>query len=332
MEEERKEEYIYAGIPTYMGGKFIGEDEIQNYDIVFLGVPCDYGASYRLGAKYAPRQLREYSFWDRVYGQELYDLDNDKYLKTNSLKIADFGDVYVNPTNPTLNQREISEKTYIIAKDSFPLVCGGDHSITYGSFRGFAKAMKEKYPNHKIGLIHFDAHMDVEDKYLNMPEIWHGNVFRKLIEDKYLEGQNMYTIGPRGVVGREWFDYSKKNKINLYTANIVKEKGIRTVVNEIISKNRKEKIKFYVTFDIDCIDISYVVGTGTPQCNGLTPYEADEALRNLSALDITGFDIVELNPKLDDSHSSFVIAEELLYHFLAFGFNKKNNEKNRNSV
>ena len=55
-----KEEYIYAGIPTFMGGKFIEENDIKNYNVVFLGVPCDYGASYRLGAKYAPRQLREY--------------------------------------------------------------------------------------------------------------------------------------------------------------------------------------------------------------------------------------------------------------------------------
>lgn len=319
----REEEYIYAGIPTYMGGKFIESKEIKNYDVVFLGVPCDYGASYRLGAKYAPRQLREYSFWDRIYGEELYDLDHNKYIQTNNLKIADLGDVYVNPTNPNLNQNAISEKVYCISKDSFPLVCGGDHSITYGSFRGFYKAIKEKYPDYEVGLIHFDAHLDVEDKYLNMPEVWHGNVFRKLIEDTYLKGENMYTIGPRGVVGREWFDYVKEKKINLFTANNVKEKGILNIINEIIQKNKNKKIKFYVTFDIDCLDVSYVFGTGTPQCNGLTPYECDEALRSLNKLDIAAFDIVELNPKLDNSFTSFVIAEELIYHFLAFGITKR---------
>ena len=108
MKEEREEEFIYAGIPTYMGGEFIREKEIKDYDVVFLGIPCDYGASYRLGAKYAPRQLREYSFWDRIYGEELYDLDHNEYLKTNELKIADLGDVYVNPTNPEENQNAIA--------------------------------------------------------------------------------------------------------------------------------------------------------------------------------------------------------------------------------
>lgn len=248
MKEEREEEYIYAGIPTYMGGEFIREKEISDYDVVFLGVPCDYGASYRLGAKYAPRQLREYSFWDRIYGEELYDLDHNEYLKTNKLKIADLGDVYVNPTNPGNNQEAITKKVYSIAKKSFPLVCGGDHSITYGSFRGFFKAMKERYPDYEVGLIHFDAHMDVEDKYLNMPEVWHGNVFRKLIEDGYLIGENMYTIGPRGVVGRDWFDYVKEKHINLFTANFTKKNGILNIINEIKEKNKNKKIKVLYNF------------------------------------------------------------------------------------
>ena len=92
-------------------------------------------------------------------------------------------------------------------------------------------------------------------------------------------------------------------------------------MNEIIEKNKYRKIKFYVTFDIDCLDSSYIFGTGTPQCNGLTPYETDEALRTLKQLEVEGLDIVELNPKLDDSHSSFVTACELLYHFLALCYN-----------
>lgn len=321
---ENREEYIYAGVPTFMGGKLITKNEIKNYNIVFLGVPCDYGASYRLGAKYAPRQLREYSFWDRVYGQELYDLDHNQYIETNDLSIADYGDVYVCPTNPNKNQDEITNTVYIIAKDSFPLICGGDHSITYGSFRGFCKAIKERLPDYEVGIIHFDAHLDVEKEYLNMPDVWHGNVFRRLIEDGYLKGENLYTIGPRGVVDKQWFDYEKEQKINLYTSNQIKEKGIESVINEIIYANQDKKIIFYISFDIDAIDVSYIFGTGTPQCNGLTPYECDNALRMLNKLKIGGFDIVELNPKLDLSNTSFVIACELIYHFLALGYGGEN--------
>ena len=317
-----REEYIYAGIPTFMGSPFIKEEDINKYDVVFLGVPCDYGASYRLGAKYAPRQLREYSFWDRIDGQVLYDLDSRSTIETNSLQIADLGDVEINPTNPADNQKAISKKTRSIREHCLPIVCGGDHSITYGSFIGVYQALKEKCPDYEIGIIHIDAHLDVEQGYLNMPEVWHGNVFRKLIEDNYLKGSNLYTIGARGVVDQKWYDFEVDNKVNLYTANDVKKNGIIHYLNLIKERSVGKKIMYYISFDIDGLEMAYVFGTGTPQFNGLSPYEVNEMFMQLTPLDICGFDIVELNPKLDDSHSAFVVACELLYHFLAVGYKK----------
>lgn len=321
----QKEQLIYTGIPTFMGGDFISEDELRKYDVVFLGVPTDYGSGYRLGAKYAPRKLREYSFWDRVDGSEMYNLDTEEYISSNELEIADIGDIEVDPTNPEHNQANIIEKVYTIRKEAFPLVCGGDHSITYGSYIGCYKAMKELAPEYEIGIIHFDAHMDTFGDYLNMPRVWHGNTFEKLIEDGYLKGENLYTIGPRGYLYADWQRYSEDKKINVYTANKIKARGINKILEEIIEKNKNKKIKFYVTFDIDFIDASYVFGTGTPVLNGPNATVADEALQLLKNFELVGFDIVELNPMLDNSNTSFVIACELLLHFLSFGFNKEKN-------
>ena len=321
----QREQLIYTGIPTFMGGDFINEKNIKKYDIVFLGVPTDYGSGYRLGAKYAPRKLREYSFWDRVDGSEMYDLDTEKYINSNKLEIGDIGDIEVDPTNPEHNQTNIIEKVYKIRKETFPLVCGGDHSITYGSFIGCYKAIKELMPEYEIGIIHFDAHMDTFGDYLNMPRVWHGNTFEKLIEDGYLKGENLYTIGPRGYLYADWQRYSKRNKINVYTASKINKMGINKILKEIFEKNKNRKIKFYVTFDIDFIDASYIFGTGTPVLNGPNATVADEALQQLKNFELVGFDIVELNPMLDNSHTSFIIACELLLHFLSFGFNKEKN-------
>ena len=204
-------------------------------------------------------------------------------------------------------------------------MCGGDHSITYGSYIGCYKAMKELAPEYEIGIIHFDAHMDTFGDYLNMPRVWHGNTFEKLIEDGYLKGENLYTIGPRGYLYADWQRYSEDKKINVYTANKIKARGINKILEEIIEKNKNKKIKFYVTFDIDFIDASYVFGTGTPVLNGPNATVADEALQLLKNFELVGFDIVELNPMLDNSNTSFVIACELLLHFLSFGFNKEKN-------
>lgn len=320
-----KEQLIYSGIPTFMGSDYIGQEKIEDYDIIFLGVPTDYGSSYRLGSKYAPRKLREYSAWDRVDGAEMYDLDNKCYMTSNYLKIADLGDIEVDPTNPSHNQEIISDMVFTIRKSSFPLVCGGDHSITYGSFRGCFRAMKEKYPDYELGILHFDAHMDTFGKYLNMPEVWHGNAFERLIEDGYLKGENLYTIGPRGFLYKDWMEYSKSKNINIITADDIRVQGIENVLTYIKEKNKKKRIKFYVTFDIDFIDAAYIFGTGTPVFNGVTANDADKALINLKDFDLMGFDIVELNPQLDNSYSSFIVACELLYHFLAFGFSKEKN-------
>lgn len=324
-----KEMPIYSGISTFMGANFINEDEIYKYDIVFLGVPIDYGATYRLGSKYAPRKLRELSSWLRIDGEDMYDFDKDEILKTNILKIADIGDIEVDPTNPEHNQTNISEKVYKIRKETFPLVCGGDHSITYGSFIGCYKAMKELEPEYEIGIIHFDAHLDLEDKYLNMPRVWHGNVFRRLIENDYLKGENLYTIGVRALEEYELIKYAKDNRINIYPNKKVKEIGLEKIIDKILEKNKNKKIKYYITFDIDGIDMCSVSGTGTPQSDGLKVTECNYVLRYMKKLDIVGFDIVELNPIIDSSDSTFIIAIELLYNFLGFGYKKgEKNEKN----
>ena len=80
----------------------------------------------------------------------MYDLDTGKYVKSNFLNIADIGDIDVDPTHPNNNQNNITKSVYQIRKNSFPLVCGGDHAITYGSFKGCHKYMKEMYPDYEL--------------------------------------------------------------------------------------------------------------------------------------------------------------------------------------
>lgn len=321
----QKINYIYSGIPTFMGGDIIKKDDINKYDVIFLGIPSDYSVCFRAGAKGAPRILREYSSLRRVDGMNAYDLDNDCNLISNNLKIADIGDVEVVPTDPELHQKNIASITKSIRKYSFPLVCGGDHSITYGSFIGCCKAIKEKNIDLEIGIIHFDAHLDLEDKLLTLPRVWHGNVFRKLIQEGYLKGENLYTIGPRGIVDNNQIFFAKENNINIFTANSVKRLGIDKIINLIIKKISNKNIKFYVTFDIDCLDISLINGTGTPRANGLIFSDVEKAFQLLRNLDIVGFDLVELNPEVDPSKSSFILAVELIYYYLAFAFKKEHN-------
>lgn len=310
------EEYIYAGIPTFMGSPYIGIDEVKKYDVAILGIPIDFGASYRLGAKYAPRKIREYSFWDRVDGTVYYNLDNNKTLRSNKLKIGDLGDLNIWPTDPRMNNREIIKTVAAIRKTAFPLILGGDHSITYASFIGCKNGLPK---NRSLGLLHFDAHLDTEKNYLTLPRIWHGNTFRELIEKKYLNGRDMVTIGPRDIVDKRWFDFLADHNVNLFTAHQVNMMGVEKIMNKTIQILNKNCDSVYVSIDIDCIDISQTPGTGTPKHGGILANDMITIVRMLHKLPIVGLDLVELNPVLDSTGATTVIACDILWNFLAFG-------------
>ncbi|MDR0404845.1 MAG: hypothetical protein LBH37_03550 [Oscillospiraceae bacterium] len=47
--------YIYKGIPTFMGSDFVKRKDIKKYDVVFVGVPSNYGVCFRSGTKHARR-------------------------------------------------------------------------------------------------------------------------------------------------------------------------------------------------------------------------------------------------------------------------------------
>jgi formimidoylglutamase len=312
------EEYIYCGIPTFMASPFVELKEVDNYDVAVVGIPIDYGASFRLGAKYAPRMIREYSFWDRVDGSVYYNLDTGDEMKSNNLKICDVGDINIWPTDPKKNSDEIINVISTICKKSFPLILGGDHSVTYSNFIGCLKGLK----NTKLGLVHFDAHLDVEGQYLTMPDLWHGNPFRKLIQEGFLKGSHMVTIGPRDIVNKKWFDFVKDEGINLFTSKKVYELGIEETMDQA-KEILKDCSYVFVTLDVDSIDISQVSGTGTPKQGGILAQDLITCVRKLKEFPVAGFDIVELNPKYDKSGATAVIACDLLFNFLAFSFRKK---------
>lgn len=315
-------EYIYCGIPSFMSSPYVDLKASRKYEVVVVGVPIDFGSSYRLGAKYGPRAIREHSTLDRVSEGTYYDLDNDTWIKSNNLTICDIGDLNIWPTNPEKNTRELINIISKIRQNSFPVILGGDHSITYANFKACAKALSAKSKN--IGLLHFDAHLDTEDIYSpSLPKIWHGNPFRKLIEEGVLDGKRMVTIGPRGRISEEAYRYTKDKGITLFTSADVKKQGLESILQNISKVFTKDTDYVFLSIDIDCIDMSQAPGTGTPKYAGLNVSELIQGLIAMKELPIIGIDLVEVNPNFDPSGRTAILAGELLYNFLSFGYNKK---------
>ena len=78
----------------------------------------------------------------------------------------------------------------------------------------------------------------------------------------------------------------------------------------------------YVTFNINVIDPSHAPGTGTPSFGGLLATEVLQAIRLLNGTTIAAFDLVEVNPLLDQSGMTAALAASIVWEFLAFGLGR----------
>ena len=68
----------------------------------------------------------------------------------------------------------------------------------------------------------------------------------------------------------------------------------------------------YISFDMDTIDPAFAPGTGTPEPGGLTPREVFPLVRRLCAeTNVVGMEIVELNPLVDPTYVTPLVANRI---------------------
>ena len=317
------EDMIHSGIATFCASDYVSLDETKDYEVAILGIPMDMGLTYRGGAEQAPRKIRECSMWKKIDSMECYDYDNRKYVKTNDLKICDLGDLNVWHGDMEKTQDYITEVVEKVRKNTFPVILGGDHSITYGALRGVKKGGDYK----KIGLIQFDAHNDTEPDTPFFSRINHSNQFTNLIKEGYVDGKDMMTIGLRGLCNRVWDDFAKEQGITIITANEFNAMTSDEMANVIYEKY-KDYDAIYVTFDMDSLEVAYSEGVGTPKYNGINGMKTLEVLRSFNKLNVVAFDLVELSPSHDSTGVTAFMAWEVLYNFLAVGYKKEEKRDN----
>ncbi|MEI2770832.1 MAG: agmatinase family protein [Candidatus Competibacter sp.] len=323
MKDLPHEGHMKCGIQTFMKSPYVGLDEAYSYDVAFLGIPVEYGMSYRKGAALGPKAVREYSYWDAVSNTEYWDIDTDTQVYAHTLRICDLGDIHITPTNPEVSGARIASTVQEVRKACFPLIIGGDHSIAYWTLKGILQPLADEQ-RLRIGLLHFDAHLDMERPYIDLPAVFHGNPFRKLIEEGIISGHQHYAIGQRGIVPKYLRDFVHDTGVQMYPMKCLREHGFEHSISRIIEEMRERFNAVYVTCDVDVIDGGIMCGTGTPVSNGLLPHEMEYAVRKLQKILTIGFELVELAPKLDVSGFSTMIACNILWQFLSFGFSQKN--------
>ncbi|MBU0666843.1 MAG: arginase family protein [Nanoarchaeota archaeon] len=172
--------------------------------------------------------------------------------------------------------------------NSFTMIVGGDHSITYPSFKTFSK----NYEN--PGMVIFDAHPDVQDDF----KISHEDYLRNLINDNIIKKENIIIIGIRNW-SKEEVQYLKNNKIKFYTMRELSFEEEREICDAVMSVARSWD-GFYLSIDIDVLDPAFAPGTGYAEPGGMTTRQLIYFLQRLKLLkNLKATDIVEVNPKID---------------------------------
>ena len=176
---------------------------------------------------------------------------------------------------------------------------GGDHSITYGLMKAFAKK------HLKRGLIVFDAHLDCESDFLP-PD--HEDILRAAVKEKLFK--KIFVIGVRNYT-KEQQEYAMKN-FSWDSAEISID-SIKQHVNEVL----EQVDNLYVSIDIDVFDSKFAPGTGYPERGGFSPEQLMPVFEMLAKSGkVKGFDIVEVNPKKDINNKTSQLAAKLLMLFL----------------
>jgi len=291
----------FAGPATMM--RLPSATSAAGLDACFVGVPLDTGTSNRSGARFGPRAIRAESCLLRPYNMAT------RAAPFDSLQVADIGDVAINTFNLHKSMDIVTEAyDEILAHGCAPLTMGGDHTIVLPILR----AMKKKYG--AVGVVHVDAHADVNDTMFG-EKIAHGTPFRRALEEGLIDGNRVAQIGLRGTgYTAEDFDWSRSHGVRVVQAEECWFKSVAPIMAEIRAKLGAGPV--YLSFDIDGLDPSFAPGTGTPEIGGLTIWQGLEIIRGCRGLDIVGCDLVEISPPYDPSGNTALVGANLLYEML----------------
>ena len=196
----------------------------------------------------------------------------------------------------------------MLDKKKFPLVLGGEHSLTAGAIRPFIKKFG------KICLLHFDAHTDLRNSY-NGNKFSHASAIRRCLDNPNV---SVISFGIRNISSNEISFLNKNRKrIKIYWA---KDK-LNWDLNKFKKIIRNKKV--YLTFDVDGLDSSVMPATGTPEPGGLFWNETIKIIKIAAqSSKIVGGDINELSPIKGFDSYNFLVAK-LAYKIISYSFEFK---------
>ena len=265
-------------------------------EIAILPVPYDGTSTWIKGADKGPWALLEASF-----NMEFYDLETGTEVFRRGIATLDAVTGHASPEARTdAVERRMDA---ILADGKFPVVLGGEHSVSVGAFRAMAKRYGE------FSILQLDAHSDMREEYEGS-RYNHACVMARGREI----AASLAQVGIRSSAAEEKVNIDPQR---IFYAHDIKESGGTTWMYEV-SQMLGDRV--YVTIDLDVLDPAYMPSTGTPEPDGLTYREVLNLLRLINERHhIVGLDVVELCPNEGNKAPDF-LAAKLVYQLLSLRF------------
>lgn len=275
------------------------ENEFTAYEkakIAVLPVPFDGTSTWLKGADKGPEAILEASA-----NMELYDIETNSEVYKQGIATLE---AVTEASSPEAMSREVEKQVDAILKDKkFPVILGGEHSVSIGAFHAVAK----HYDNFSI--LQLDAHSDMRSEYEGSSHN-HACVMARAKE--------VATVAQVGIRSSAIEEKENIETDRIFYAHEIKETNASTWMYEV---SQKLNDNVYITIDLDVFDPAYVPATGTPEPDGLSYREVINFLKLINERhNIIGLDVVELCPNEINKASDF-LATKLIYQILSMKFN-----------
>ena len=286
-----------------------------------IGVPLDLGQSRR-GVDMGPSAVRVAGLEARLeaLGFVVEDAGNIAVAIPEQKKEGHPNAKYLKEITATCTKHaELVLKTLEAGKT--PLVLGGDHSVAVGTVSGVSEFYRRQ--NQKLGLLWIDAHADINTPESSPSGNVHGMPLAAIMGLGPPELANIFGFSPKispencVLVGVRDIDAAEKENvrkagIEVYTMRDIDERGMRTVIEEALRAAGRGTAGYHVSLDMDWVDPEDAPGVGTPVRGGATYREAHLAMEIIADHGrLTSFEIVEVNPVIDERNQTANLAVEL---------------------
>ncbi|HWB19087.1 MAG TPA: agmatinase [Phycisphaerales bacterium] len=265
--------------------------------IAVLPVPYDLTSTWQKGADRGPAALISASA-----NMELFDIPTGTEVYRKGICTLD--PVQFNGTPDKLADKVQAVVTGILKSKQFPVLLGGEHSVSIGAFRAVASA----FPKGQLSILQIDAHGDTREEYHGSP-CNHACVMARARE-----------LCPITQVGIRAIDVEETHKLDpsrVFFGHQIAGNPDHSWMDKVIAQ---QSPNVYVTIDLDAFDPAFVPATGTPEPGGLSWNEVNTLLEKLvKQRNVIGFDVVELLPMSGQWASEF-FAAKLVYRFLSMIF------------